>query len=264
MKCVAVVGAGQMGVGIAHVCLASGFKVTLVDQSDDQLLKASSRLKEKIPEHFQHLDVAKVCPFKNSDIVIEAIAENLEVKKVFWRDAEALPHAILASNTSSYSITEIASFTKSPGQFIGIHFMNPVPKMSIVEVIQGEQTSKETYEQSMNFVKSLSKNPVAVKDSPGFIVNRILIPMVNEAILLLEKNLASVEDIDAAMKGAAGYPMGPLTLADFIGLDTCLAIMKDLQSRLGEKYKPSALLETYVREGKLGKKSGQGFYTYSG
>lgn len=140
--------------------------------------------------------------------------------------------------------------------------MNPVPKMSIVEVIQGERTSKETYEHSMNFVRALSKQPVVVKDSPGFIVNRILIPMINEAVTVLENNLASVEDIDAAMRGSAGYPMGPLTLADFIGLDTCLAIMKDLHKRLGEKYKPSPLFEVYVREGKLGKKSGRGFYTY--
>ena len=262
MKRVAIVGAGQMGVGIAHVCLVSGFKVTLVDQSDDQLLKANARLKEKVSDHFNALEVAKACDFKGMDMVIEAIAENLDVKKIFWCDVDVAPHTVLASNTSSYSITEIASFTKRPEQFIGIHFMNPVPKMNIVEVIQGERTSKETYEQAMNFVKSLSKQPVAVKDSPGFIVNRILIPMINEAVMMVENNLASVEDIDAAMKGAAGYPMGPLTLADFIGLDTCLAIMKDLHKRLGEKYKPSPLFEVYVGEGKLGKKSGRGFYLY--
>lgn len=266
MKNILVCGAGQMGTGIAQVCLENGYHVALFDQSEEQLHRAKEILQRKAPEYFNHLTLTHSPDFTHADLIIEAIAENLAIKKVFWRAVTPGPHTILATNTSSYSITEMASWLHESTyaeNFMGIHFMNPVPKMNIVEVISGLMSFEKTQEKALDFVHSLKKTPVLVKDRPGFVVNRLLIPMLNEAIFLLDQNVATKEDIDIAMKGAAGHPMGPLALADLIGLDTCLAILKDLHTRLGEdKYRPCPLLENYVHAGYLGRKSGRGFYAY--
>lgn len=263
MKHVTVVGAGQMGVGIAHVCLESGFQLTLTDQNEAQLSKAREKIASKILNVISNLTITSSPDFTKTDLIIEAIAENLEIKKAFWGQVNPAPHTILASNTSSYSITDMAMMTCAPERFIGIHFMNPVPKMTIVEVIKGINTREDVYQDAIAFVKALSKTPVTVKDSPGFVVNRILIPMINEAAFILEGGIATAEDIDASMKGAAGHPMGPLGLGDFIGLDTCLAILNDLHARFkNDKYKPCPLFKSYVEAGHLGRKSGKGFYNY--
>lgn len=263
MKHITLIGAGQMGAGIAHVCLESGFNVIVADQSEKQLEKAKEKISAKLPDHIKNLEITTTPEYEKADLIIEAIAENLEIKKAFWSNLKPGPQTILASNTSSYSITELASFTSAPERFIGIHFMNPVPKMNLVEVIRGLATSDNVYKQSIDFVKRLSKTPVTVQDRPGFVVNRILIPMINEAIFILDQGVANALDIDTAMKGAAGHPMGPLALADLIGLDTCLAILQDLHKRLGEdKYRPCPLLANYVHAGWLGRKAGKGFYEY--
>lgn len=264
-----VVGAGQMGVGITHVCLQAGFVVHLIDISQDQRLKAIDKcakyLSQKDLSRLSHGDQLLL---EKTDVIIEAIAENLEIKKTFWR---ALPSffatpettTILASNTSSFSITEIASCIINPQFFMGIHFMNPVPKMALVEVIRGLQTHDQTYDRTLQFIKSLKKEAVTSHDRPGFIVNRILVPMVNEAIFLLDQGVSDAGSIDKAMTLGANHPLGPLALADLIGLDTCLAILKDLHKRLGEdKYRPCPLLEVYVHAGYLGRKTGRGFYVY--
>ncbi len=275
-----VIGAGQMGAGIAQVFAQSGFDVLLNDMNKEALEKGMSNIerlleravdKERISESDKTETLNRLTPSsdlqdaQSRDFVIEAIVENMDVKtKVFGElDAIAPKHAILATNTSSLPITEIAAATNRPDQVIGMHFMNPVPVMKLVEIIRGLQTSDETYQAIEDMTNKLSKSPVEVNDSPGFAANRILMPMINEAIFSLHEGVASVEDIDTVMKLGMNHPMGPLTLADFIGLDTCLYIMEVLHEGYGDsKYRPCPLLRKYVKAGWLGKKSGRGFYQY--
>ncbi|SFE08972.1 3-hydroxybutyryl-CoA dehydrogenase [Lentibacillus persicus] len=278
---VMVVGAGQMGSGIAQVCAQSGYDVLLNDVSEEALQKGIQNIeklltrsvdKERISEQEKNDTLSRlnttteIQDVKNCDMTIEAIVENMDVKTNVFRqlDAHAPGHAILASNTSSLPITEIAASTNRADKVIGMHFMNPVPVMKLVEVIRGLQTSDETYEAVADMAKKLSKTSVEVNDYPGFAANRILMPMINEAIYALHEGVASVEDIDTVMKLGMNHPMGPLTLADFIGLDTCLYIMEVLHEGFGDsKYRPCPLLRKYVNAGWHGKKSGRGFYQYS-
>ncbi|MBX9976623.1 MAG: 3-hydroxybutyryl-CoA dehydrogenase [Alphaproteobacteria bacterium] len=263
-KLVQVVGAGQMGCGIAEVCLVSGYSVHLVDLSEEQRKKAYDRFSKKLtPEQLSHVTAGSDLLHQETYLIIEAIAEDMGIKKHFWQQADHCKSDLRASNTSSYSISTLAEFTKNPHQFIGIHFMNPVPKMSLVEVIKGLHTDEATYREAIAFVESLGKIPVTIKDSPGFVVNRILLPMINEAAYIFEEGVASADDIDKAMSLGAHHPLGPLALADLIGLDTCLAILNDLNARLGEKYRPCALFNDYINQGYLGKKSGRGFHPYT-
>lgn len=279
IQSVGVVGAGQMGAGIAQVCAAAGYATQLFDASPQALEKGmkgiSSLLqksveKEKITKDsmdrtLSNLSAAKtLADFKGCDIVIEAIIENLDIKlKLFSELDGILPKdSLLTSNTSSISITRIAAGTKRPDRVMGVHFMNPVPVMKLVELIRGLQTSDETYNSVVSMCEKLQKTSVLAIDGPGFIVNRILCPMINEAIYLLQEGVKAV-DIDNAMKLGTNQPMGPLTLADFVGLDTLLYILRILHSELGEdKYRPCPLLVKYVEAGWFGKKTGRGFYTY--
>ena len=281
IKKIGVVGAGQMGNGIVQVAAATGFDVVMLDISSEALerglatiSKSCDRLikKEKISEGDKETLFSKIQTvtdmkdLHDCDIVIEAATENIDLKLSLFEkmDQSVKEGALLCSNTSSISITKIAAATKRPDKVAGMHFMNPVPLMKLVEGIRGLQTSDETF----NTVKSLSEQlgkvfVESVKDMPGFIVNRILMPMINEAIYTLHEGIASVESIDSAMKLGTNQPMGPLTLADFIGLDTCLAIMEVLYDGLGDsKYRPCPLLVKYVEAGWLGRKSGRGFYNY--
>ncbi|WP_373894003.1 3-hydroxybutyryl-CoA dehydrogenase [Virgibacillus sp. CBA3643] len=277
---VMVIGAGQMGAGIAQVFAQAGFDVLLNDMNEEALdkgmkniekLLARSVEKERITEEEKSTALNRLHASStledasSSDFVIEAVVENMDVKRqVFGElDAVAPKHAILASNTSSLPITEIAAATNRPNQVIGMHFMNPVPVMKLVEIIRGLQTSDETYQAIEKMTNQLSKTPVEVKDFPGFVSNRVLMPMINEAIFTVYEGVASPEDIDTVMKLGTNHPMGPLTLADFIGLDTCLYIMEVLHDGFGDsKYRPCPLLRKYVHAGWLGKKSGRGFYQY--
>ncbi|MFC4558108.1 3-hydroxybutyryl-CoA dehydrogenase [Virgibacillus kekensis] len=277
---VMVIGAGQMGAGIAQVCAQAGFEVLLNDANPEALEKGMKNIeklltraveKERISESDKTETLNRLHKseqlkdVKSCDLAIEAIVENMDVKtKVFGElDTFAPKHAILASNTSSLPITEIAASTERPDQVIGMHFMNPVPVMKLVEIIRGLQTSDETYQAIEDMTNKLSKTPVEVNDAPGFAANRILMPMINEAIYAVHEGVASVEDIDTVMKLGMNHPMGPLTLADFIGLDTCLYIMEVLYEGFGDsKYRPCPLLRKYVKAGWLGKKSGRGFYQY--
>ncbi|ASN04034.1 3-hydroxybutyryl-CoA dehydrogenase [Virgibacillus necropolis] len=280
IKKVMVIGAGQMGGGIAQVCAQAGFEVLLNDMNVEALDKGLKRIekllaraveKERISESDKADTLGRLVASselkdaQNCDLVIEAVVENMAVKeKVFGELDTIVPkHAILASNTSSLPITEIAATTKRPDQVIGMHFMNPVPVMKLVEIIRGLQTSDETYKAIEDMTKKLSKVPVEVEDFPGFVANRILMPMINEAIYTVYEGVSSVEDVDTVMKLGMNHPMGPLTLADFIGLDTCLSIMEVLYEGFGDsKYRPCPLLRKYVKAGWLGKKSGRGFYQY--
>ncbi|WP_042143936.1 3-hydroxybutyryl-CoA dehydrogenase [Paucisalibacillus sp. EB02] len=280
MKTVMVIGAGQMGAGIAQVCAQSGFNVYLNDMNEAALEKGMKNIekllaravdkgritdKEKVDTLTRLTPSSSFQDAKNCDLVIEAVVENMDVKtSVFKQLDEIAPaHTILASNTSSLPITEIASATSRPEQVIGMHFMNPVPVMKLVEIIRGLQTSNETYQAIEDMTHKLSKTPVEVNDFPGFVSNRILMPMINEAIYTLYEGVASVEDIDTVMKLGMNHPMGPLQLADFIGLDTCLYIMEVLHEGFGDsKYRPCPLLRKYVKAGWLGKKTGRGFYRY--
>ncbi len=282
MKKIAVIGAGTMGNGIAHVFAQSGFETALVDISQTALDKALATIqknldrlikKERISEDDKNATVSRITTFtsikkgiEDADLIIEAATENEEIKlKIFKElDAESKPEAILASNTSSISITKIAAVTGKPDKVIGMHFMNPVPIMKLVEIIKGYKTSEEVLNSIMELAKKLGKVPVEVNDFPGFVANRILIPMINEAIITLNRGVAGVYEIDTVMKLGMAHPMGPLQLADFIGLDVCLAITEVLYEGLGEaKYAPSPLLRTMVDAGNLGVKSGEGFYSWT-
>ena len=281
MKQVMVIGAGQMGSGIAQVCAAAGFDVFLhdlkqefVDRGIAGIEKNVQRLVDKCrltnEEKTGLLERIKPsADLQNArevDVVIEAAIENMEIKKQLFAELDQIApsHAILATNTSSLPITEIAAATKRPEQVIGMHFMNPVPVMKLVEIIRGLATKDEVYAAIEAMAKDLGKVPVEVNDFPGFISNRVLMPMINEAIFTLYEGVATKEAIDEVMKLGMNHPMGPLQLADFIGLDTCLYIMETLQEGLGEdKYRPCPLLRKYVKAGWLGKKTGRGFYEYS-
>lgn len=278
---VLVIGAGQMGSGIAQVCAMSGYDVILHDLKDEFVQKGIQSIsknlnrqveKGKITDEEKRNILSRLTAstdIQNAagvDLVIEAAIENMEIKsKLFTQLDEIAPeHAILATNTSSLPITEIAAATKRPEQVIGMHFMNPVPVMKLVEVIRGLATTDEVYAAIENMAKKLSKVPVEVNDFPGFVANRILMPMINEAVYTLYEGVASKEDIDSVMKLGMNHPMGPLTLADFIGLDTCLYIMETLHEGFGDdKYRPCPLLRKYVKAGWLGKKTGRGFYEYN-
>jgi len=282
MKNISVIGAGTMGNGIAHIFAMNGYQVSLIDLSQEVLDKALGTIdknlsrmvaKEKITEN-KKLSTLKniVCitqvkeGIQNADLIVEAATENIDLKlKIFKQLDELAPdHCVLASNTSSISITKIASVTNRPEKVIGMHFMNPVPIMKLVEVIRGFATSDEVCEAIMELSKDLGKIPTEVNDYPGFIANRILMPMINEAIYSLYESVAGVEEIDTVMKLGMAHPMGPLQLADFIGLDVCLSILNVLHEGFGNpKYAPCPLLINMVTAGKLGRKSGEGFYDYS-
>lgn len=282
MKHISVIGAGTMGNGIAHVFAQNGFDVTLIDISDAALEKGLANItknldrqlkKERITADDKAATLARITTISNlpqgvanADLVVEAATENVDLKLRIFKemDANAPAACILATNTSSISITKIAAVTSRPAQVIGMHFMNPVPVMKLVEVIRGYATSDAVTDTTMELSKKLGKVPVEVNDYPGFVANRILMPMINEAILTLHEGVAGVEEIDTVMKLGMAHPMGPLQLADFIGLDVCLSIMRVLQDGFGNpKYAPCALLVNMVAAGKMGVKSGEGFYSWT-
>jgi 3-hydroxybutyryl-CoA dehydrogenase len=283
MKTITVIGSGTMGNGIAHVFAQCGYNVNLVDVNENALQKAIATITKNLDRQIQkgsisedvktttlknittYTDLAKAAP--DSDLVVEAASENLDIKLKIFKQLDEIcsPNTILASNTSSISITQIAAVTKRPEKVIGMHFMNPVPVMKLVEVIRGYSTSDEVCDLVMSTSKKLGKIPVEVNDFPGFVANKILMPMINEAIITLNEGVAGVEEIDTVMKLGMAHPMGPLQLADFIGLDVCLNILRVLQDGFGNpKYAPCALLVNMVTAGHLGVKSGRGFYDYSG
>jgi 3-hydroxybutyryl-CoA dehydrogenase len=280
IQTVGILGSGQMGGGIAQTAAQCGYDVILADISIEAAEKGKNKIlaqlkklieKGKMTEGESQSLISKIRPvgkltdLAQADLVVEAVTEKPDLKFQIFKqlDEACAKHAILASNTSSISITLIAAQTKRPEQVVGMHFMNPVPVMKLVEGIRGIQTSDETFKSVRAVAEKMGKTFIEAKDFPGFAVNRILMPMINEAVTALHEGVASIEDIDAAMKLGTNQPMGPLTLADFIGLDTCLAIMEVLHQGLGDsKYRPSPLLKQYVAAGWLGKKTGRGFYRY--
>ena len=277
---IAVIGAGQMGSGIAHVAAVSGYPVTMIDVADSALEKGRSTIAGNMERQVKkgtldatardaalsRIDVSTTLDAAAAaNVVIEAATERADLKFRIFEDLDriAQPGAILATNTSSISITTIAARTKRPESVIGMHFMNPVPVMQLVEVIRGLATSDETTSRVMTLARALGKTPVEVNDAPGFVANRVLMPMINEAVYCLMEGVGTAESIDTVMKLGMNHPMGPLALADLIGLDTCLSIMEVLHSGIGEdKYRPCPLLRKYVDAGWLGRKTGRGFYAY--
>ncbi|KZE10277.1 MULTISPECIES: 3-hydroxybutyryl-CoA dehydrogenase [Priestia] len=280
IETVMVIGAGQMGAGIAQVFAASGYQVSLydVDQKNTQkgIESIDKRLKKQVEKGslsakeyegiMERLHLAnEITAAQKADLIVEAVVEKMEVKQAIFAELDSLApsHTILATNTSSLPITEIAAVTTRPEKVIGMHFMNPVPVMKLVEIIRGLATADEVYQAVYETTKKLNKTPVEVHDFPGFVSNRILMPMINEAVFTLYEGVANEEDIDQVMKLGMNHPMGPLTLADFIGLDTCLFIMETLHKGFGDdKYRPCPLLRKYVKAGWLGRKTGKGFFTY--
>ncbi|TSE26704.1 3-hydroxybutyryl-CoA dehydrogenase [Tepidimonas sediminis] len=278
---IGVVGAGTMGNGIAQVCAASGLQVVMIDVSDAALAKGMATIagsldrllkKDKITAADKEATLARIRTstqyddLKGAQLVIEAATENLELKLKILRQLDGLlaPEAIVATNTSSISITQLAAVTGRADRFIGMHFFNPVPMMALVEIIRGLQTSDATHDAVRDLALKLGKTPITVKNSPGFVVNRILVPMINEAFFVLAEGLASPEDIDAGMKLGCNHPIGPLALADMIGLDVCLAVMNVYFAEFNDsKYRPCPLLKEMVAAGYLGRKSGRGVYTYA-
>ncbi|MDT0501577.1 MULTISPECIES: 3-hydroxybutyryl-CoA dehydrogenase [unclassified Halomonas] len=279
-QAIGVVGAGTMGQGIAQVLVQSGFSVRLYDVAEEQLQRARGAIdkglgklvaKEKLAAADQdaaltHLDTTTALDaLRDCEVIIEAAPEQPALKEKLFRDLSRLSHeAILASNTSSLSLTRLAAVCERPERVVGMHFFNPVPVLKLVEVIRAEQTSDATVARIEELTQALGKTAVAIADSPGFAVNRLLVPMINEAAFLLQEGVASATDIDASMKLGAAHPMGPLALADLIGLDVCLSIMEVLQEGFGDpKYRPCPLLKRMVDAGYLGRKSGRGFHVYS-
>jgi 3-hydroxybutyryl-CoA dehydrogenase len=279
---IGIIGAGQMGAGIAHVCALAGLDVVLTDVGEEALERGRGAIERnltrqvargRIREEEKQAALARIrtgldyAMFGDCDMVIEAATEKEDIKRQIFKalTPELRPDALIATNTSSISITRLAATTDRPEKFIGMHFMNPVPVMSLVELIRGIATDEETFGRTRQLALRLGKSPVAAEDYPAFIVNRILLPMVNEAVYTLYEGVGSVESIDTAMKLGANHPMGPLELADFIGLDTCLSVMQVLYEGLADsKYRPCPLLVKYVEAGWLGRKAGRGFYDYRG
>ena len=282
IRTVGVIGAGQMGNGIAHVSALAGYEVVLTDVSEAALAKGLAAIEANMTRQVARQVItpdelkaalkrirpsADISAHAACDLVIEAATEKRELKEQIFREVSEVvpPHAFLATNTSSISITRLASVTNRPERFIGLHFMNPVPLMKLVEVIRGLNTDQETFEAAITYAKRIGKTSTNAEDYPAFIVNRVLMPMINEAVYTLYEGVGNVASIDTAMRLGANHPMGPLQLADFIGLDTCLSIMQVLHDGLADtKYRPCPLLVKFVEAGWLGKKSGRGFYDYSG
>lgn len=280
MKNVLVIGAGTMGSGIAQVIAQAGYNVFLNDVTDDFIQSGIKKIdkdltklvtKGRLEEEAKNETMARIAPLsnvedgKNIDLVIEAIVENMKIKQDLFSKMDKVfsPDTIFASNTSALSVTEIAAKASNPDKFIGMHFFNPVPVMKLVEIIKGAQTSDDTFTKVKDFVEKIGKSGVVVNEAPGFVVNRMLVPLINEAVFTLAEGVASAEDIDTAMKLGANHPIGPLALADMIGLDVCLAVMETLYEGFGDsKYRPCPLLRKMVLAGYLGRKTGRGFFQY--